>query len=229
MTTTSGQTTTGRSNATEKKETHGTTELTVEQTDRERVIQKEVISFLKDQIATETPMETKTAKPATSKTGGTKKQKTKDSKKKKEKEKAKKKAKRAESLCKVGDMVGDRFRVVNKFKQGGFGQIYKAIDTQCNNTEVALKLEHMTEYFDKLESYVLKKLQNQPHCPIMYGSGSSTNYVYVAMQLLGLNLSDARRLCYLKPQRLSVGASFRVTVQCLEALETLHNLGYLHR
>lgn len=147
--------------------------------------------------------------------------------KKKGKEKTRKKTLK-QNLCKNNEIIDGRFRIAAKIKQGGFGQIYKAIDSKYK-TEVALKVEPLTEYSDNVESHVLGKLQNKPHYPIIYASGISSNYTYIALQLLGENLSDLRKMCRMKIQRLSVGTSFRVAVQCLEALEVLHNSGYLHR
>lgn len=138
----------------------------------------------------------------------------------------KKKKKKPKNYCKPGDIVGDRFYVSNKFKEGGFGQIYKAFDTDLNN-DVALKVERCSE--DNLECRVLKKLQNKPHFPTIYASGSTKDYIFVAMELLGKNLSDIRKDCKLYPQRMSVSSTLRATIQCMEGLESLHDIGYIHR
>lgn len=131
-------------------------------------------------------------------------------------------------LCKIGETVGNRFQVRSKFREGGFGQIYKAYD-QHTKLVVVLKAEKLAGATQNMEGHVLKKFQNRPHCPMLYGSGKTPLYSYTAMQLLGKNLSDLRKLCLLKPMRLSLSASIRVTYQCLEAIEAIHSIGYLHR
>lgn len=133
-----------------------------------------------------------------------------------------------EDFCTQGEIIGDRFQVLSKFREGGYGQIYKAYDTSTKFV-VALKVEKLTGSTENMESHVLKRFQNRPHCPYMFGSGTTSMYTYTALQLLGKSLSDLRKLCLLKPARLSVSSSIRSIYQCLEAIESLHNIGFLHR
>lgn len=55
------------------------------------------------------------------------------------------------------------------------------------------------------------------------------NFSYVALQLLGPNLSELRRRCSCDPARLSISCALRVGIQAVKSIEALHILGYLHR
>jgi len=63
----------------------------------------------------------------------------------------------------------------------------------------------------------------------MYSFGETDSYTVLAMQLLGKNLSEIRRDCVMKPQRMSVRAVFGIAAQSLAALKILHDCGYVHR
>lgn len=136
----------------------------------------------------------------------------------------------ANDIYKAGDVVDQHYLVAFKLKDGGFGQVYKVIDNK-SHTELALKVEKNFssvpgEYF---EGTVFKSFQGHTNCPRMYSIGFVANYVYIAMQLLGENLSEIRKACPLAPSRFSASAAYRTTIQCLKAVEGLHNLGYIHR
>lgn len=132
-------------------------------------------------------------------------------------------------LCKSGELLGKRFRIIIKLCNGGFGQIFKAVDEQTNR-EIALKVEPTGQNNTfKEESRILKQCQGMVHFPKYYGGGSCESYTFIAMQLLGKNLTELRHLCHLKYPRFSSSASVRITLQCLIAIESFHQIGYLHR
>uniref|UniRef100_A0A915JDF6 Protein kinase domain-containing protein n=1 Tax=Romanomermis culicivorax TaxID=13658 RepID=A0A915JDF6_ROMCU len=149
------------------------------------------------------------------------------------------KRKSEKDFVQTGDLVENRFQVIKKLCQlsdviqlpkGGFGQVYTAIDLHSNE-QVALKLEKKDEECAaaSIECKVLRRLSGRKHCPVLYSYGENEVFTFVAMQLLGKSLSDIRRDCNLKPQRMSIKATLNVATQCLSALQTLHDIGYLHR
>lgn len=133
-----------------------------------------------------------------------------------------------EDACKPEDVVGDRFVIRGKLRQGGYGQIYSAVD-KTTNTKVAIKCEKIGDSSNRMEQQVLKSFQGKLHCPIFYASGLYGENTYIALQLLGKNLSEIRRSCQLNPPRLSLKTCFKSVLQCLKAIEELHQIGYLHR
>lgn len=130
-------------------------------------------------------------------------------------------------ILKNGDTI-ESFTVIGKIADGGFGQIYKAIDANTK-MEVALKIELITPKSDDTEHFVLQKFQGHRNCPVYFGSGSTKTFMFLAMQLMGKNLSDLRKACPLTPPRFSISAAYRTTFQCLKAIESLHSIGFIHR
>uniref|UniRef100_A0A915JER4 Protein kinase domain-containing protein n=1 Tax=Romanomermis culicivorax TaxID=13658 RepID=A0A915JER4_ROMCU len=111
--------------------------------------------------------------------------------------------------------------------EGGFGEVYTALDTNKNLT-VAIKAENNVDS-TLLEMRVLTKFQTHTNCPKVFEAGKTRTFSYIAMQLLGKNLSQIRRSCPYVPQRMSLATTYGVLVQCLHAIEGLHDTGYIHR
>lgn len=60
-----------------------------------------------------------------------------------------------------------------------------------------------------------------------HASGHYAGFNFIVMQRLGKNLSELRKRQFRR--RLSVGTAVRVGQQCVLALKTLHDAGYIHR
>lgn len=70
-------------------------------------------------------------------------------------------------------------------------------------------------------------MQNCPQIVRYVDDGKLGPHRYIIMQLAGRNLSDLRKSC---PQyHFTLCTSIRVSLQCLDAIEALHNAGMLHR
>lgn len=123
-------------------------------------------------------------------------------------------------FAKKGDTVETRYQITGKVREDGSGQIYKAIDTKPK-LAVAIKMEAVQENRPNVEGYILSKFQKFSH-PIhwpsvtlsscSYGERVSANYG--AMQIIATTI---------------IGRSIRITIQCLQAVEVLHQLGIMHR
>lgn len=206
--------------------------------ERRQVIQRETIKFLAEQQARRSRKSQKSKKSKKTKERFASKPSEKlvskptVSKKTKKKETVPKnieEPKLIQNFCKPGDTVDGRFRVIGKVCDGGFGQIYKVNDEQTK-LNIALKVEDISQSTsDNLESNVLKTCQGHDHFAKYYACGKTSTFTFIAMQLLGKNITELRYMCSMKPQRFSVSASVRIAMQCLEAVETLHENGYLHR
>uniref|UniRef100_A0A8C8DXU0 non-specific serine/threonine protein kinase n=1 Tax=Oryzias sinensis TaxID=183150 RepID=A0A8C8DXU0_9TELE len=128
----------------------------------------------------------------------------------------------------VGDVVRDRWKVIRKIGGGGFGEIYEVLD-QLSQATVALKVEsaQQPKQVLKMEVAVLKKLQGRNHVCRFVGCGRNDRFNYVVMELQGRNLADLRRT--MSRGTFSVSTTLRLGKQILEAIESIHSVGFLHR
>ncbi|EFO26813.1 CK1/WORM6 protein kinase [Loa loa] len=130
-----------------------------------------------------------------------------------------------------GDVLGD-WTVLDKIGEGGFGAVYLVKDNKGN--EYAMKTESInaTAKVLKAEYYVLtelKKAKATHFCDIL-DSGLVGENKYVVMTLVGQSLTDLRKHDPAqKIQKFTMGCALSVGMKCLEAIEELHNIGYLHR
>ncbi|XP_078419041.1 tau-tubulin kinase 2-like isoform X1 [Cetorhinus maximus] len=131
-------------------------------------------------------------------------------------------------ILSVSFLVKERWKVLKKIGGGGFGEIYEAVDflTQEN---VALKVEsaQQPKQVLKMEVAVLKKLQGKDHVCRFIGCGRNDRFNYVVMQLQGRNLADLRRSQ--SRGTFSISTTLRLGKQILEAVESIHTVGFLHR
>ncbi|KAE9415828.1 hypothetical protein Angca_002569 [Angiostrongylus cantonensis] len=122
----------------------------------------------------------------------------------------------------------ERWYVEKKLGEGGFGAVYKVRD---QTGEYALKVEGTEEKVQvlKMEVFVLTELaaRGGRHFCKIEDKGRYRNFNYVVMTLVGKSLHNIRKE---RPsQCLSIACALSVGIQCLEALEDLHGIGYLHR
>ncbi|XP_076024130.1 tau-tubulin kinase 2b [Genypterus blacodes] len=131
-------------------------------------------------------------------------------------------------ILSVADVVRDRWKVVRKIGGGGFGEIYEVLD-QLSQATVALKVEsaQQPKQVLKMEVAVLKKLQGKDHVCRFVGCGRNDRFNYVVMELQGRNLADLRRT--MTRGTFSASTTLRLGRQILEAIESIHSVGFLHR
>ncbi|XP_016310518.1 tau-tubulin kinase 2 isoform X2 [Sinocyclocheilus anshuiensis] len=131
-------------------------------------------------------------------------------------------------ILSTGILVKERWKVLKKIGGGGFGEIYEALDLM-NRTSVALKAEsaQQPKQVLKMEVAVLKKLQGKDHVCRFVGCGRNDLFNYVVMELQGRNLADLRRS--MNRGTFTVSATLRLGLQILEAIESIHSVGFLHR
>ncbi|XP_053737627.1 tau-tubulin kinase 2b [Synchiropus splendidus] len=131
-------------------------------------------------------------------------------------------------ILSVADVVRDRWKVTKKIGGGGFGEIYEVLD-QLSQATVALKVEsaQQPKQVLKMEVAVLKKLQGKDHVCRFVGCGRNDRFNYVVMELQGRNLADLRRT--MSRATFSVSTTLRLGKQILEAIESIHSVGFLHR
>ncbi|CAI5446043.1 unnamed protein product [Caenorhabditis angaria] len=128
----------------------------------------------------------------------------------------------------TGDKV-DRFTTMKKLGEGTFGAVYAVKDE--NGNEHALKAEMAGEKINllKLELYVMQKLtaKKAKHMATLIDKGHFANFNYIVMKFLGKSMQEAKKT---GPNgHLTLGCAIGASIQCLEALEELHWIGFLHR
>ncbi|XP_030574300.1 tau-tubulin kinase 2 isoform X2 [Archocentrus centrarchus] len=131
-------------------------------------------------------------------------------------------------ILSVLSLVKERWKVVKKIGGGGFGEIYEATDLMTR-VSVALKVEsaQQPKQVLKMEVAVLKKLQGKDHVCRFVGCGRNDRFNYVVMELQGRNLADLRRS--MPRGTFSISTTLRLGRQILEAIESIHSVGFLHR
>ncbi|EGT32029.1 hypothetical protein CAEBREN_30705 [Caenorhabditis brenneri] len=122
----------------------------------------------------------------------------------------------------------ERWSIEKKLGEGGFGAVYRVFDS---TGKYAMKVEGCNEQIQvlKLEVSVLNELSkrgNRHFCKIE-DKGRFGNFNYVVMTLVGKSLQDLNKAG--PGGHMTMGCSIGIGIQALEALEDLHNIGYLHR
>ncbi|KAJ0008603.1 hypothetical protein NQD34_016018 [Periophthalmus magnuspinnatus] len=131
-------------------------------------------------------------------------------------------------ILSVLSLVKERWKVTKKIGGGGFGEIYEALDL-LTRVSVALKVEsaQQPKQVLKMEVAVLKKLQGKDHICRFVGCGRNDRFNYVVMELQGRNLADLRRS--MSRGTFSISTTLRLGRQILQAIESIHSVGFLHR
>ncbi|UJR23597.1 hypothetical protein I4U23_026586 [Adineta vaga] len=126
------------------------------------------------------------------------------------------------------DLIKSRWRITHKIGGGGFGQIYQAYD-KVRQEFVAVKVESNSQPRQgiRMEVTVLRRIQNREHICELFSGGISTLYNYMIITLLGASLSELRR--NLREQRFTLSTTLRISLQILDAIESVHSIGFLHR
>ncbi|EGT48514.1 hypothetical protein CAEBREN_20932 [Caenorhabditis brenneri] len=126
-----------------------------------------------------------------------------------------------------------KWTIDKKIAQGDFSYIYvcNGISNMSNHKQFALKCEsaHSPLQMLKVEAFVLQKIskRNSRHFCDIEDIGKFQSIHYIVMHMIGRALVD-----YMKTSSngmISVNCALSVGIQIIEALEDLHNCGYIHR
>ena len=123
----------------------------------------------------------------------------------------------------IPNIVGQRYELLERIKEGGNGIIYKGIDIFTGEA-VAIKrpiYPSLVKEFKK-EVRILKTLAGIPGIPVVYWNGFHGKTYYLVMQLLG---KDLARKYYCN---CTLDYSLYVVRELLTILQGIHDKGYLH-
>uniref|UniRef100_A0A0N4Z6P0 non-specific serine/threonine protein kinase n=1 Tax=Parastrongyloides trichosuri TaxID=131310 RepID=A0A0N4Z6P0_PARTI len=126
------------------------------------------------------------------------------------------------------------YTITRLLGEGGFGAVY---EVSCSNStsdlHYALKVEQKTikrkDPKLQMEVSILEGLKNSNRCQHfteIYDKGKTHTYFFVVMELVGKSLADIKD--ELK-RVFSIGCGIRVMMQCGEAINDFHSMGYIHR
>ena len=137
--------------------------------------------------------------------------------------------KKRDSYTEKKIIFGNRFEVNQSrlLGKGSFGEIYIAQDNQDNYNYCALKIENRTKnYFLKIEKNVLELTKDLIGFPKLITFNSQGESNYLAMELLGPNLSDLFEIC---DGDFTIQTTLLLGIQMIERIKNLHSKNYLHR
>ncbi len=136
----------------------------------------------------------------------------------------------------VGQVLEGRWRVRRRVGKGTFSEIYEASDLHRSrdadgrHPHVAMKVAREGSQKRSMllhEQEVLQDLQGCSAVARYVGMGTERSYHFLIMQLLGENMSNMRRLT--REKRLTLRTTVLIGVQMVEAIQHMHELGYVHR
>uniref|UniRef100_A0A8R1EUQ6 non-specific serine/threonine protein kinase n=1 Tax=Caenorhabditis japonica TaxID=281687 RepID=A0A8R1EUQ6_CAEJA len=133
----------------------------------------------------------------------------------------------------VGSECG-RWTILKKLGEGAFGAVYLVKEKGKNDVEYALKVEAEADPLGllKMEVAVLLEVKKQKivrrHFLELADKGNLPGkFNYMVMTLVGKSFQDLRKSA--QYNKFSMGTAISVARQSLEAVEDLHNIGFLHR
>lgn len=125
-------------------------------------------------------------------------------------------------------VIKNKWKIQSKIGQGAFGETYAGYDLHTGE-EVAIKVEKWDnkKMVLKLEVIALKKLQACAHVVRYVHSGRHEDFNYLVMERLGENIAELRKRT--PKGAFSLCTTTKLAVQMVDAIEGVHNLGYIHR
>ncbi|GMT23928.1 hypothetical protein PFISCL1PPCAC_29190, partial [Pristionchus fissidentatus] len=122
----------------------------------------------------------------------------------------------------------EKFTVLKKLGEGTFGAVYK-VKSDDGGEEAALKTESITMKLLAIELRVMQLLKeaNSQNCCLLIDKGKTETFNYIVMKLVGQSLQDMKKMG--PDKHMSPGCALSSSIQCLNALKELHDVGFLHR
>ncbi|CAJ0579959.1 unnamed protein product, partial [Mesorhabditis spiculigera] len=120
-----------------------------------------------------------------------------------------------------------KYEIIELLGSGGFGDTY-AIKTECHAEHINKRMLRL-----KMECEVLKVASQIPdpkkklHFVPFYDSGRSDDIRFMVMGLVGPSIYELRKK--LPDEKFSKASAWRISIEALDGIADLHDLGYIHR
>ncbi|KAK2950062.1 putative Casein kinase I [Blattamonas nauphoetae] len=128
----------------------------------------------------------------------------------------------------IPTLVNECFKLSSKkpIGKGGFGTIFVVVDIHTMK-EYAAKFEKKGKGdLLSFEHHILNQIQSEQGFTLVQYYGEQDGFLILVFDLLGRNLEDRFNCCC---RRFSIETIAHIGIQCLQRLEQLHSIGYLHR
>jgi serine/threonine protein kinase len=129
----------------------------------------------------------------------------------------------------LGSLIADRYSILNRLGEGGWGVVYRALDTKTN-TDVALKVirpdrvKHEAAVRRFLREMKATEKIDHPNTVRVLECGRDGGLSFLAMELLvGQSLGD------MLGRPLPLDEALRMSLQILKGLQAAHDLRIVHR
>ena len=137
----------------------------------------------------------------------------------------------------VGQLIGNRYRLTQHISEGGYGNVFQAVDTQLNDQVVAVKLlrspppDMTPEYYNQLqerfmdEARVSALLGEHPGIVQVKSYGVFQQRPYLVMEFLKTGADSGRGLDSIlsREKVLFPGRVLRLGIQICDGLDHAHN------
>ncbi|KAH7129628.1 casein kinase 1, delta subunit [Dactylonectria estremocensis] len=125
-------------------------------------------------------------------------------------------------------IINEKYRVDRKIGEGGFGLVYAGTFSDLSNEEVAIKLMHVKDDSDILESEAktYNALSGGVGIPRVLWFGLECDYYVLVHDLLGPSLEDLLNYC---DRCFSLKTILLIADQAISRIEYIHSKGFLHR
>ncbi|GMS81676.1 hypothetical protein PENTCL1PPCAC_3851, partial [Pristionchus entomophagus] len=131
-----------------------------------------------------------------------------------------------------GVILGGKWKIKELLDEGGFGKVYR-VEVYVPGIYAALKIESTNMEGGsaiKLEKSALERIHKsglKSHVPMLFRSSRRKNICYMIVTLLGENLRRIKDRYFPKGYPLNTWS--KVAIQCLYAIKTVHDAGFVHR
>ncbi|KRZ60172.1 Tau-tubulin kinase 1 [Trichinella nativa] len=132
-----------------------------------------------------------------------------------------------ENVFQIGDVVNRCWKVDHVIGMGAYGRVH-LVRGMRKKMKGAMKVEKNQQEGNLMrEQTLLNLLSKKKHALRLYDQGTVNNSAFIVMQLTGPNLSILRH--QMPNHRFSIKTVCFIGIQVVEALEDLHETGYVHR
>jgi len=124
------------------------------------------------------------------------------------------------------DIIGKKYRIINKIGSGSFGDVYKGKNVRTGEL-VAIKVESLSSNSQLLkgEARIARFISNHKGFAAVKWYGVDTENTYAVFELLGSSLD----IYMSRLGKFSLRTTLLLGIQMIERLQVLHENGIIHR